>query len=117
MAHGPDAVDFRDQAFAQGDRGMQQQRAIRQAHQGHAGTDTQPEEAQWRSTGPDIAGEWLQVHRAGQRGLTVEGFYRTFEFDQHGLAAAVARGAVLDFDPAFADAIFFNVKALFAIES
>jgi hypothetical protein len=55
--------------------------------------------------------------RAAWSPLFVKGFHRSLEFDQQGLTLAVKRLACGHFDPAFADAIFFNVGQVLAVQA
>jgi len=51
------------------------------------------------------------------KSLLIKGFYCAFDGHQQGLAAAVECFVRGDFNPAFTDAVFFHVIALFAIDA
>jgi hypothetical protein len=70
---------------------------------------------------------WISNKKAGIAGLVdvaqsvamlaVKRLDSAAQFNQHGAALAVQRLAGGNLDPAFADAVFLDVEALFAIES
>lgn len=49
--------------------------------------------------------------------LAIESFDLAFNFGHQGIAFAIQRFSGGDFDPAFADAIFVNIRALFIVEA
>jgi hypothetical protein len=53
--------------------------------------------------------------RSGEKYLPIKRFDLAFYFNEQGIALAISRLPGLDFNPALADAIFFNIGALIVI--